>query len=413
MQDLIDRFIAGETRALARLISLLENEDDKHEQILKELFKRTGQAYVIGFTGSPGAGKSSLVDQVVKQLRKAGNTVGIIAVDPTSPFTGGALLGDRIRMQQHALDKGVFIRSMGTRGSLGGLAKTTKDVVKAMDAFGFDRVIIETVGVGQAELDIMHVADSTVVVLTPGAGDAIQTIKAGIMEIADVFAVNKSDLPGADKIATEVEIMLDQRRDGTSWRPPVQLCSSLTGAGITELVQAIEGHRQHQLHSTTNSLKHRRQKRVRSETLDIVNYKWQQKVFKQMRLPGLVNELLDRVEQKELDYYTAAYAILEYVAANQVEGEDESRSMPTLSNRNVEVIFNHLQQLVDQLQKTEKFDLPDQNYQVYLHGEIYGISLALRQLYPGPGNWGEKAGLLIRPVLTEHQCDCQEKPNDQ
>lgn len=231
MQDLINRFTAGETRALARLISLLENEDDQHEQIIKELFKRTGQAYVIGFTGSPGAGKSSLVDQVVKQLRQAGKTVGIIAVDPTSPFTGGALLGDRIRMQQHALDKGVFIRSMGTRGSLGGLAKTTKDVVKAMDAFGFNYVIIETVGVGQAELDIMHVADSTVVVLTPGAGDAIQTIKAGIMEIADVFAVNKSDLSGADKIANEVEIMLDQQRADIDWRPPVKLCSSLKDTG--------------------------------------------------------------------------------------------------------------------------------------------------------------------------------------
>ncbi|TYO97760.1 methylmalonyl Co-A mutase-associated GTPase MeaB [Desulfallas thermosapovorans] len=318
MQELIDRFNAGETRALARLISLLENESDEHELILKELFPRTGQAYVIGFTGSPGAGKSSLVDQVVKELRKKGNTVGIIAVDPTSPFTGGALLGDRIRMQQHALDKGVFIRSMGTRGSLGGLSKTTKDVVKAMDAFGFDWIIIETVGVGQAELDIMHVADSTVVVLTPGAGDAIQTIKAGIMEIADVFAINKSDLPGADKIATEVEIMLDQQRAGITWRPPVKLCSSLTGTGIAELVQAIEKHRQNQLHGTNNSLELKRQERRRSETLDIVNYKWQQRVLQQLHLPGRVNELLDKVAHKEMDHYTAAYAILEYMAANQV-----------------------------------------------------------------------------------------------
>ncbi|SFR06468.1 methylmalonyl Co-A mutase-associated GTPase MeaB [Desulfoscipio geothermicus] len=315
MQDLVDRFKAGETRALARLISLLENEDPQHEELLKELFKRTGQAYVVGFTGSPGAGKSSLVDQVVKQLRREGLTVGVIAVDPTSPFSGGALLGDRIRMQEHALDKGVFIRSMGTRGSLGGLAKTTKDVVKAMDAFGFDWVIIETVGVGQAELDIMHVADTTVVVLTPGAGDAIQTIKAGIMEIADVFAVNKSDMPGAEKIVTEVEIMLDQQCDQAKWRPPVKPTSSLAGTGIVELLDAIKGHRQHL--ADNNILQIKRQQRMRAETLEIVNFKWQQKVLKQLNLPGKVNDLLDQVVQKQLDPYTAAHAILEYVADNQ------------------------------------------------------------------------------------------------
>ncbi|WP_347491012.1 methylmalonyl Co-A mutase-associated GTPase MeaB [Desulfoscipio sp. XC116] len=414
MQDLINRFTAGETRALARLISLLENEDDQHEQIIKELFKRTGQAYVIGFTGSPGAGKSSLVDQVVKQLRQAGKTVGIIAVDPTSPFTGGALLGDRIRMQQHALDKGVFIRSMGTRGSLGGLAKTTKDVVKAMDAFGFNYVIIETVGVGQAELDIMHVADSTVVVLTPGAGDAIQTIKAGIMEIADVFAVNKSDLSGADKIANEVEIMLDQQRADIDWRPPVKLCSSLKDTGIAELMQAIEKHRRHQLQGAPqHSLAYKRQKRMRSETLDIVNYKWQQSVLKQMHLSGRVNELLDRVEQRELDYYTAAYAILEYVAASQTGEAAEAESPANPPSRNAESVFSHLQQLVDRLQKAEPAHSPNDNYPAYLHGQIYGIAMTLRQLYPGSKNWGEKAGLLVRPALTEHRCECREDPSNQ
>lgn len=414
MQDLINRFTAGETRALARLISLLENEDDQHEQIIKELFKRTGQAYVIGFTGSPGAGKSSLVDQVVKQLRQAGKTVGIIAVDPTSPFTGGALLGDRIRMQQHALDKGVFIRSMGTRGSLGGLAKTTKDVVKAMDAFGFNYVIIETVGVGQAELDIMHVADSTVVVLTPGAGDAIQTIKAGIMEIADVFAVNKSDLSGADKIANEVEIMLDQQRADIDWRPPVKLCSSLKDTGIAELMQAIEKHRRHQLQGAPqHSLAYKRQKRMRSETLDIVDYKWQQSVLKQMHLSGRINELLDRVEQRELDYYTAAYAILEYVAASQTGEAAEAESPANPPSRNAESVFAHLQQLVDRLQKAESTHSPNDNYPAYLHGQIYGIAMTLRQLYPGSKNWGEKAGLLVRPVLTEHRCECREDPSNQ
>lgn len=315
MQDIIDRFKSGETRALARLISLLENEDAQYEDILKNLYKRTGNAYIVGFTGSPGAGKSSLVDQVVKYLRQKGLTVGIVAVDPTSPFTGGALLGDRIRMQEHALDKGVFIRSMGTRGSLGGLAKTTKDVVKAMDAFGFDWVIIETVGVGQAELDIMRVADTTVVVLTPGAGDAIQTIKAGIMEIADVFAINKSDLPGADRVATEVAIMLEQSCDDIKWRPPVKLVSCLKGIGIDELMSKITEH--HKFLLTENIFQRRRQERMRSETLEIVTYKWQQKVSQQLKLPGKVNDLLNQVDKKEIDPYTAAYAILEYVSSNQ------------------------------------------------------------------------------------------------
>lgn len=313
MHDLIDRFKKGETRALARLITMLENEDPASEEILRDLFYQTGQAYIVGFTGSPGAGKSSLVDQVTKCLRQQGKTVGIIAVDPSSPFTGGALLGDRIRMQEHALDKGVFIRSMGTRGSLGGLAKTTKDVVKAMDAFGFDWVIIETVGVGQAELDIMHVADSTVVVLTPGAGDAIQTIKAGIMEIADVFAVNKSDLPGADKVATEVEIMLDQQCDlSGGWRPLVQLTSTVTEKGIAELVEAIQRHHQYLVDEKLFDAK--RRDRIKAEALEIVNYKWRQKVMNQINIPGVLNEQLERVMNKETDPYTASDFILSHVA---------------------------------------------------------------------------------------------------
>lgn len=312
MKDLLERFNAKETRALARLISLLENEDPNQEEILKIIFQQTGRAYVIGFTGSPGAGKSSLVDKIVKKIRQQEQTVGIIAVDPTSPFTGGALLGDRIRMQEHSLDKGVFIRSMGTRGSLGGLAKTTKDVVKAMDAFGFDWVIVETVGVGQAEFDIIHVADTTIVVLTPGAGDSIQTIKAGIMEIADVFAINKADMPGADRVAAEVEIMLDHQSDQTKWRPPVKLVSSLTGQGIDELFEAIMEHRSNM--EINDLISKKRSERTRSETLEIVNYKWQKNVYKQLSLPGKVNELLDQVTQKQIDPYTAAYSILDYVA---------------------------------------------------------------------------------------------------
>ncbi|KUK82872.1 MAG: Putative periplasmic protein kinase ArgK and related GTPase of G3E family, partial [Pelotomaculum thermopropionicum] len=184
MEDLLKEFTSGNQRALARVISQVENETPQKVALLKQLYPNTGNSYLLGVTGSPGAGKSSLVDHLVDTIRKRNESVGVIAVDPTSPFTGGAILGDRIRMNKHALDKGVFIRSMGTRGSLGGLSKTTKEVIKVMDAFGMDWIIVETVGVGQAELDIMYIADTTVVVLTPGSGDAIQTMKAGIMEIA-------------------------------------------------------------------------------------------------------------------------------------------------------------------------------------------------------------------------------------
>ena len=286
IQDFVNRFKAGEQRGLARLISLLENEDPERDSVMKQIYTLTGNAYILGVTGSPGAGKSSLVDKITSLLRRQGKTVGIIAVDPTSPFSGGALLGDRIRMQEHALDKGVFIRSMGTRGSLGGLARTTKEVVKAMDAFGMDWVIVETVGVGQAELDIMHVADTTVVVLTPGAGDAIQTIKAGIMEIADVFAVNKADLPGAQKVASEVEMMLHMQCDTRKWLPPVCQASSLTGKGLPELLEAIEKH--HAFLVEKGWFDSRRQDRARAETLEIVDYRWQKLVRQEVNLPGKI-----------------------------------------------------------------------------------------------------------------------------
>lgn len=311
IQELVSRFRAGEQRALGRLITLLENEVPDRDQIMKQIYNLTGRAYILGVTGSPGAGKSSLVDKLTIQLRQRGQTVGIIAVDPSSPFSGGALLGDRIRMQEHALDKGVFIRSMGTRGSLGGLARTTREVVKAMDAFGMDWVIIETVGVGQAELDIMHVADTVVVVLTPGAGDAIQTIKAGIMEIADVFAVNKADLPGAQKVVSEVEMMLDLQCDTREWRPPVRPTSSLSAQGLPELLNAIEQH--HLFLNDRGWLESRRQERARSQTLEIVDYRWQQLVRREMNLPGLVNELLSDVAARKTDPYTAATAILEHM----------------------------------------------------------------------------------------------------
>ncbi|NLW37349.1 MAG: methylmalonyl Co-A mutase-associated GTPase MeaB [Peptococcaceae bacterium] len=311
----MSRFWSGDHRALARVISTVENELPEKDEILKEIYKKTGGAYIVGVTGSPGAGKSSLVDCLVKEIRKSEELVGIVAVDPTSPFSGGAILGDRIRMNAHALDEGVFIRSMGTRGSLGGLAKTTKEVVKVMDAFGMDWIIIETVGVGQAELDIMYIADSTIVVLTPGAGDSIQTMKAGIMEIADIFAINKCDLPGADSIEMEVNLMLNFRDDHVKWRPPVIKTSTYnSGHGIVELLDAVKKHRSYL--SEKGIFLKKRQERASNEVLDIVNYYWEQMVRQYLGKPGPVSEMLDKVSAREIDPYTASSMIIKQIIEN-------------------------------------------------------------------------------------------------
>lgn len=312
MGDLLERFLSGDQRALARIISLVENEAPEKDELLRNLYQRTGRSYILGVTGSPGAGKSSLVDRLVEVIRKRNETVGIVAVDPTSPFTGGAILGDRIRMNAHALDSGVFIRSMCTRGSLGGLAKNTKEVVKVMDAYGMDWVIIETVGVGQAELDIMHIADTTIVVLTPGAGDSIQTMKAGIMEIADVFAVNKCDMPGSDMVVAEVEMMLNFHDDHVKWRPPVVKTSTINKSqGVEELLGTVVKHREYL--SEKGIFLERRQERAKNETLDIVNYQWQRMVQQRIKLPGRVNDLLAKVSVREVDPYTASESILNWI----------------------------------------------------------------------------------------------------
>jgi LAO/AO transport system kinase len=308
-------FWTGEHRSLARVISLVEDEMPEKEEVLRKLHEHTGHGYILGFTGSPGAGKSSLVDSIIREIRKRNQTVGVIAVDPSSPFSGGAFLGDRIRMNEHALDEGVFVRSMATRGSLGGLAKTTKEVVKVMDAYGIDWIIIETVGVGQSELDIMHIADTTVVVLTPGAGDSIQSMKAGIMEIADIFAINKCDMPGADTLYIEVNIMLDMQDDHIKWRPPVMMTSNLNKAvGVVELLDAVETHRNYL--NDKGLFAEKRRERTKNETLDIVNYQWKRMVHEEISRPGRVNELLEKVAAREVDPYTAASKIMDWVIGN-------------------------------------------------------------------------------------------------
>src|SRR5581483_9171588 len=234
------RVLAGDPRAIARAISLIEDEDPSSADLVRDIFSHTGRAYLVGVTGPPGAGKSTLVDRIVFEIRKLGQSVGVIAVDPTSPFSGGAVLGDRLRMQAHASDEGVFIRSMATRGHLGGLARATGDAAIVLDAAGKDVIVIETVGVGQDEVDIVRTADVSIVTLVPGTGDEVQALKAGIMEIADIFVVNKSDREGADRLvaAVDANLALETFASGR-WRPPVLKTMATAGKGVGELMEAL------------------------------------------------------------------------------------------------------------------------------------------------------------------------------
>jgi len=242
--DLVERLLAGDRRALARVLTLIENGAPNAREILAQLHTKGGRAHIVGLTGSPGAGKSTLVMQLARELLRRGQRVGVVAVDPTSPFTGGAILGDRIRMQDLAGNPNLYIRSMASRGSLGGLAAATRDVVRALDAAGFDTILIETVGAGQAEVEIVRAAQTVVVVTVPGMGDDIQAIKAGILEIADIFVVNKADRPGADQTAAELRMLLslDEHRKEHTWRVPILKASALSGEGVPELADKLHEH---------------------------------------------------------------------------------------------------------------------------------------------------------------------------
>ncbi len=289
LQPLVDQVRAGDPRALARAISTVENRAPGWSELLKALFPHSGQARILGLTGPPGAGKSTLVDQLARHYRKENKTVGIIAVDPTSPYTGGAILGDRIRMQDHFSDPGIYIRSMATRGSLGGLARTTADVATVLDASGRDLVMIETVGVGQDEVDIVRLADITIVILVPGMGDDVQTIKAGIMEIADIFVVNKSDYEGAERVEREIRALqsLDVRSD--NWTPPIVKTVASEGAGVAELAAAIRDYEAY-LQKENLVLKHQ-----------VEN--WQNRLVEMLR-----DALLDRARQQLGNGAVARYA---------------------------------------------------------------------------------------------------------
>ncbi|MFN8112970.1 MAG: methylmalonyl Co-A mutase-associated GTPase MeaB [Solirubrobacterales bacterium] len=315
--DLVERLLAGEKRALARAISLVENGDPAGAELVSELYPRTGKARIVGFTGPPGVGKSTMIGALVKELRSRDRRVAVLSIDPSSPFTRGALLGDRIRLSEHFLDEGVFIRSMASRGALGGLAEATLQAALVMDAAGFDDVLLETVGVGQAEIDVVDHADTVVLALMPGSGDSIQALKAGVMEIPDVIVVNKAEHPLTDTMVREVRTALSLGPSG-DWKVPIIKTVASEGRGIPELLDAIESHRAHV--EETGTLEERRARNLRSEVLGLAAARMRRELEVRIAEDESVARLLESVVRRETDPATAAAELLERSRGSESDG---------------------------------------------------------------------------------------------
>ena len=305
---LVEKGLNGDIRAIARLISEVENETDRADQIMKEIYSHTGRAHLIGITGSPGAGKSTLTNKLITSYRAQGKKVGVVAVDPSSPFSGGAILADRIRMQEHSGDSGVYIRSMGSRGSLGGLSRSTYEGALILDACGYDVVIVETVGVGQSEIDIVRVADTVCLILVPGMGDDMQIMKAGIMEIADLFVINKADRDGTDRLAGEIRLMLKMFGGSSEWEQPLHMTVAQNGTGVDELVEGIESHRRF-LEGSKTGLK-RRELRVQWETEEIMRRKIAALVEKEGKGFMQDGDAAEKLRSRRIDPYTVSASLL-------------------------------------------------------------------------------------------------------
>lgn len=305
--ELVQGVLKGDRRSIARAITLIENKQPEAQQIISQLYRHGGKAHIIGVTGPGGCGKSTLVEKLVKEFRRRGKTVGVVAVDPSSPFTGGAFLGDRIRMQELSTDEGVFIRSMATRNSPGGLARATKDAVRVLDASGKDVIIVETVGAGQSEVDIIKVAHTILVVLAPGLGDEIQAIKAGIMEIGDIFVVNKSDRENADKAVIDVRSMLEMNGEKQGWKPPVVKTIAIEGEGTSQLIEKIEEHKKY---LGTGAFESKQREQVETELLEALRQRIEESILADLMQKHELETIVKRILTREIDPYSAAEKII-------------------------------------------------------------------------------------------------------